>query len=108
MVRGVPLTAICVRGVDVQCVLQFTLIHADGCALHRRTSRVIHRIELCFRLSLLRERRESGNELPSLSRDRGSKPNYVRKLVREKLISTADVINTLEGMVEATPIEAYA
>lgn len=38
--------AMCVQGVDVQCVLQFTLIHAAGCALHRRTSRVIHRIEL--------------------------------------------------------------
>lgn len=36
----------CVQDVDVQCVLQFTLIHAAGCALHRRTSRVIHRIEL--------------------------------------------------------------
>ena len=36
----------CVRDVDVQCVLQFTLIHAAGCALHRRTSRVIHRLEL--------------------------------------------------------------
>ena len=29
-----------------QCVLQFTLILAAGCALHRRTSRVIHRSEL--------------------------------------------------------------
>lgn len=36
----------CVQGVDVQCVLQFTLIHAAGCALHRRTSRVIHRSKL--------------------------------------------------------------
>ena len=36
----------CVQDVDVQCVLQFTLINAAGCALHRRTSRVIHRIEL--------------------------------------------------------------
>lgn len=35
----------CVRDVDVQCVLQFTLINAAGCALHRRTSRVIHRLE---------------------------------------------------------------
>lgn len=41
--------AICVQDVDVQCVLQFTLIHAASCALHRRTSRVIHRIELCLR-----------------------------------------------------------
>ena len=38
----------CVRGVDDLCVLQFTLIIAAGCALHRRTSRVIHRIELYF------------------------------------------------------------
>lgn len=36
----------CVQDVDVQCVLQFTLIHAAGCALHRRTSRVIHRSKL--------------------------------------------------------------
>ena len=38
----------CVRGVDDLCVLQFTLVNAAGCALHRRTSRVIHRIELYF------------------------------------------------------------
>ena len=36
----------CVQDVDVQCVLQFTLLHAAGCALHRHTSRVIHRLEL--------------------------------------------------------------
>ena len=40
--------AICVQNVDVQCVLQFTLIHAAGCVLHRHTSRVIHRLELSF------------------------------------------------------------
>ena len=45
---GIPEAAIRVQDVDVQCVLQFTLIHAAGCALHRRTSRVIHRLELCF------------------------------------------------------------
>ena len=38
----------CVQDVDVQCVLQFTLLHAAGCALHRHTSRVIHRLELCI------------------------------------------------------------
>ena len=38
----------CVQDINVQCVLQFTLIHAAGCALHRHTSRVIHRLELCF------------------------------------------------------------
>ena len=37
----------CVRNVDDQGVLQFTLILAAGCVLHRRTSRVIHRQELC-------------------------------------------------------------
>ena len=46
--RDGPEAAICVQGIDVQCVLQFTLIHAAGCALHRRTSRVIHRSKLCF------------------------------------------------------------
>ena len=46
-----PEAAICVQDIDVQCVLQFTLIHAAGCALHRHTSRVIHRQELyCFRI----------------------------------------------------------
>ena len=44
--RDLPDAAICVQDVDVQCVLQFTLIHAAGCALHRHTSRVIHRLEL--------------------------------------------------------------
>ena len=44
--RDGPEAAICVQVVDVQCVLQFTLIHAAGCALHRRTSRVIHRSKL--------------------------------------------------------------
>ena len=45
---GEPEAAMCVQGVDVHCVLQFTLIHAAGCALHRRTSRVIHRSKLYF------------------------------------------------------------
>lgn len=36
----------CVRDADDQCVLQFTLRNAAGCALHRRASRVIHRSEL--------------------------------------------------------------
>lgn len=44
----VPEAAMCVQDVDARCVLQFTLIHAAGCALHRRTSRVIHRLELCY------------------------------------------------------------
>ena len=43
----------CVREVDVQCVLQFTFIFAAGCALRRRASRVIHRREL-FNLSFTR------------------------------------------------------
>ena len=38
--------AMCVQDINVQCVLQFTLIHAASCALHRRTSRVIHHLEL--------------------------------------------------------------
>jgi hypothetical protein len=47
---GLPEAAICVQDVDVQCVLQFTLVNAAGCALHRHTSRVIHRLEWSIRL----------------------------------------------------------
>lgn len=39
----IPGAAKCVRSVDDQCVLQFTLVLAASCVLHRRTSRVIHR-----------------------------------------------------------------
>ena len=53
---GLPEAAICVQDFDVQCVLQFTLINAAGCALHRHTSRVIHRLEW----SLVLFSRESG------------------------------------------------
>lgn len=58
-----PEAAICVQDIDVQCVLQFTLIHAAGCALHRHTSRVIHRQELsCFYLLSFREQRRARPE----------------------------------------------
>ena len=42
----------CVQNANDQCVLQFTLLLAAGCVLHRRTSRAIHHRELylyCFR-----------------------------------------------------------
>jgi hypothetical protein len=35
----------CVQSVDDQCVLQFTLINAAGCALHRRTNPVTQWID---------------------------------------------------------------
>lgn len=41
--RDWPETAIRVQKVDVQCVLQFTLLLALSCVLHRLASRVIHR-----------------------------------------------------------------
>ena len=78
--RDLPGAAICVQDVDVQCVLQFTLIHAAGCALHRHTSRVIHRLELSvtatrqqrFRFLLLTQSKqeqyeEEGSPRPSIS-----------------------------------------
>ncbi len=43
-----PPAAMCVQNADVQCVLQFALILAFGCVLHRRASRVIHRREYCL------------------------------------------------------------
>src|SRR5271163_2918247 len=55
---GMPEAAICVQDIDVQCVLQFTLIHAAGCALHRHTSRVIHRLELSFAFCVFRSTAE--------------------------------------------------
>ena len=66
---GIPEAAICVQDVDVQCVLQFTLIHAAGCALHRRTSRVIHRLELSLRTTFdWRVRRAAPQRGPGRSR----------------------------------------
>lgn len=40
--------AMCVRKISAQCVLQFTPSLAAGCVLHRPSSRVIHRSELCL------------------------------------------------------------
>ena len=67
---GLPEAAMCVQDIDAQCVLQFTLIHAAGCALHRLASRVIHRLELypCF---------------TDFSADRGSSPRRQWLLRRE-------------------------
>lgn len=48
---GLPEAAMCVQDIDVQCVLQFTLVNAAGCALHRHTSRVIHRLEFSFSIA---------------------------------------------------------
>ena len=49
--RDWPETAIRVQKVDVQCVLQFTLLLALSCVLHRLASRVIHRRESYVDLS---------------------------------------------------------
>ena len=72
----------CVQGVDVQCVLQFTLIHAAGCALHRRTSRVIHRSKLFVFFAFVTKQRKLstqaneffGNNAKSLGRSVISEP----------------------------------
>lgn len=66
-----PVAAICVQEVDVQGVLQFTLIHTVGCALHRHTSRVIHRSKL-FTLGDLKNSRCT---FLSFSRTRGGPPS---------------------------------
>ena len=46
------------RNVRSKCrcsmCLQFTLIHAAGCVLHRPTSRVIHHLELVFYIDTFR------------------------------------------------------
>ena len=66
--RERPRAAMCVRSVDDQGVLQFTLIHAVGCVLHRRGSRAIHRLQLFLSFQLVSragERREASTD-PSL------------------------------------------
>lgn len=69
MVGRVLPTAICVRGVNDRCVLQFTLILASGCALHRRTSLVIHRIDFFFfSVSLSGFERRQRATFPAVSR----------------------------------------
>ena len=45
MATGGPIAAICVQIVNDQSVVQFTLIHTFCCVLHRRVSRVIHRLK---------------------------------------------------------------
>lgn len=51
----------CVQDFDVQCVLQFTLVNAAGCALHRHASLVIHRIEWSFVFHLDKRTQESAH-----------------------------------------------
>ena len=66
--RDGPEAAMCVQGVDVQCVLQFTLIHAASCALHRRASRVIHCPKLFFVFLLSREWNTQKNKIGKRNR----------------------------------------
>lgn len=67
MAAGGPAAAICVQDLDVQCVLQFTLINAAGCALHRCTNPVIRRQE-CF--SVRRTTTRARGERVARSHDR--------------------------------------
>ena len=80
--RDGPEAAICVQDVDVQCVLQFTLVLAAGCALHRRTSRVIHRSKLFQKFQI--DARPSPNEAKKELQHYGQKSASARK--RAKLI----------------------
>ena len=86
--RTEPLAAICVQSVDVQCVLQFTLVHAAGCVLHRRTSRVIHRLKLCHRFGF-RSSPERAPLVPTrrgfAGRTRGCSPLYSFACRQQKL-----------------------
>lgn len=45
VVPGIPETAICVQDIAAQYILQFAIVIALCCALHRSASRVIHRSE---------------------------------------------------------------
>jgi hypothetical protein len=45
---GIPEAAICVQVIAAQYILQFAIVIALCCALHRSASRVIHRSECLF------------------------------------------------------------
>ncbi len=45
VVPGIPETAICVQVIAALYILQFAIVIALCCALHRSASRVIHRSE---------------------------------------------------------------
>ena len=48
---GMPKAAVCVQDFAAQFILQFAIINALCCALHRSASRVIHRLEFVFHLA---------------------------------------------------------
>ena len=70
----------CVQDVDVQCVLQFTLIHAAGCALHRHASRVIHRSEVSLTFSGAVEHLDDDARSPHAQKRNGTRKQKKRKL----------------------------
>lgn len=53
MAPGIPEAAICVQVIAAQYILQFAIVIALCCALHRSASRVIHRSECFINFSLL-------------------------------------------------------
>ena len=77
--------AMCVRSVDDQGVLQFTLIHAVGCVLHRRASRAIRRLQL-FRVGVKFGAGRRGPHLASawerLGKGTGEKPGEKEETFR--------------------------
>ena len=80
-------TAICVQEIDAQCVLQFTLNHAACYALHRFTSRVIHRSELCEQRPPFGDRRRRGRRprrRPPLDRTHGEKTRTSRATIPDR------------------------
>ena len=84
----------CVQDVDVQCVLQFTLIHAAGCALHRHASRVIHRSEVSLSFSGAVEHRAD---------DRGRRVRTKRYEQKRKIANTRSGRPRRETDALATP-----
>ena len=76
----------CVRSVDDQGVLQFTLIHAVGCVLHRRASQAICRLqlsELGFRFGAGRRGPHLASAWERLGKGMGGKKVGFRVVSRE-------------------------
>lgn len=73
MATGEPVAAMCVQVVDAQGVLQFTLVHAVCCALHRHTIRVIHPIPTSF-AAITRKLANLWQNMPEIGSMASSRP----------------------------------
>ena len=102
--RELPEAAMCVQDVDVQCVLQFTLIHAAGCALHRPPSRVIHHLELYKQRCQIRPTEQHSTRAPRFGHEDRT-PRLDQKNIRLRNVHTWVLITSVQRPTKPGSIE---